>query len=87
MDHPVGDVWEDSGSAALEWSVLKTIPENHWPCKWPEVKCGEKRPSRKSNVFGPSEQVGDIRMNQIFLSPAKFISVWPEDGHLWKHQV
>ena len=55
MDHPVGDVWEDSGSAALEWSELNTIPENHWPCKWPEVKCGEKRPSRKSNVFGPSE--------------------------------
>ena len=46
----------------------KTIPENHWPCKWTGVKCGEKRPSRKSNVFGPSEQVGNIRMNQIFLS-------------------
>ena len=29
MDHPVGDVWEDSGSAAQEWSVLKTISENH----------------------------------------------------------
>ena len=66
MDHPAGDAWEDNGSAVREQSTLKTISESHWPCKWPEENCGEKRPRRETNVFGPPEWVGDIGLNQMF---------------------